>query len=318
MDSDAARAEGEAMDIAHAVPFQRPVRVRSGSLADTAGAVLTVIAAGAAQRAGETRPALFLRNLAVVRQVLEGVCRANPDGLLLVATNPVDALTTAALRLTGLPTARVIGSGTVLDSARLRSELSMHYQVDARNVHAYVLGEHGDAEFVAWSGASIANLKLADYCALTGMQCTFAAMQAIEERVRRAAYEIIRRKGATNFAIAASLLRIVEAIVRDEAAVLTVSSLLQGAYGIDGVCLSLPAVVGREGVRRTLPVPLDEAELAALLRSADAVRAVLASALDLPQPAAATPVATSESANLQESPCPRPRPAPSPSPGSRH
>jgi L-lactate dehydrogenase len=277
VDADVARAEGEAMDIAHAVPFHRPVQVRAGSLADSAGAAVTVVTAGVAQQPCETRPALFQRNLAVVREVLEGVRRVNPEGLLLLATNPVDALTTAALRLTGLPPARVIGSGTVLDTARLRSELAALYRLDARNVHAYVLGEHGDAEFVAWSCASIASLRQGDYCALTGTPSTPSdTLRAIETRVRDAAYEIIRRKGATNFAIAASLMRIVEAIVRDEAAVLTVSSLLQGAYGIDGVCLSLPTVVGRTGVRQVLPVPLDPSELDALRRSAQAVAAVAA------------------------------------------
>ena len=278
VDTDAARAEGEAMDIAHAAAFHRPVRVRAGTLADTRDALLTVITAGAAQQPDEPRTALFRRNLDVLRGVLEGVLRANPDGLLLVTTNPVDALTCAALRLSGLPSARVIGSGTVLDSARLRSELALQYGVDPRSVHAYVLGEHGDSEFVAWSTASIGNLPLAEYGRVTGMACAPADLQAIALRVRNAAYEIIRRKGATNFAIAAALTRIVEAIVRDEASVLTVSTLLQGEYGLTDVCLSLPAVVGRGGVRRVLPVQLDAAEGQALQASANAIRAVLGAA----------------------------------------
>lgn len=276
IDADTGRAEGEAMDIAHAVPFHRPVSVRAGTLADAAGAMVTVITAGAAQRPGESRPALLLRNVEVLRGILAGVVQANPEGLLLVATNPVDALTYAALRLSGLPGGRVLGSGTVLDSARLRAELAARYDVDPRNVHAYVLGEHGDSELIPWSTTRIANMRLQDYCALTQASCGAQDLEAVAVAVRDAAYEIIRRKGATNFAIAAALTRIVEAIVRDEASVLTVSTLLQGQYGIDGVCLSLPAVVGRQGVRHLLPIPLSPDEEQALRRSAQVIRDALA------------------------------------------
>jgi L-lactate dehydrogenase len=275
VDSDTGRAEGEAMDIMHAVPFHRPVDVRAGTLADTAGSMVTVVTAGAAQQPGEARPALFRRNVEALRGILEETVRANPDGLLLLATNPVDALTFAALRFSGLPPGRVIGSGTVLDSSRLRAELASRYGVDPRNVHAYVLGEHGDSEVVAWSTASLGNMGLREYCDFTGMACTPADMEEIARSVRNAAYEIIRRKGATNFAIAASLMRIIEAIVRDESSVLTVSTLVQGEYGIRDVCLSLPTVVGRGGALRVLPVPLAPPEVEALRRSADAIRAAV-------------------------------------------
>lgn len=278
IDADLGRAEGEAMDIAHAAPFHAPVTVTAGSLADTAGAAVTVIAAGAAQHKGETRPALLQRNLDALRGIVTEVVRANPEGLLLIATNPVDALTFAALRMSGLPPSRVFGSGTVLDTARLRAELAVHYRVDARNVHAYVLGEHGDSEFVAWSTASLANVQLREYCRLTGIACTEADMTAIEMRVRDAAYEIIRRKGATNFAIAAALTRIIEAVVRDQASVLTVSTLVEGHYGIHGICLSLPAILDRSGIRQVMPVPLSEQEVSRLLNSAAAVRDMMASA----------------------------------------
>lgn len=275
IDKDTARAEGEAMDIAHAVPFYRPVGIRAGEFSDASGAVVTVITAGAAQQPGETRPALLQRNMQIMRPLVEAAVQANPAGLLLIATNPVDALTFFALKVSGLPPGQVMGSGTVLDSARLRSELSGHYGVDARNVHAYVLGEHGDSEVVAWSAATLGNVRLLDYCAMTGMACGFQEMRAIEERVRNAAYEIIRRKGATNFAIAAALTRIVEAILRDEASVLTVSTLLSGEYGIDQVCLSLPAVVGRRGVLRVLPVPLQADEVTGIRNSAAGIRAAM-------------------------------------------
>ena len=276
VDADAGRAEGEAMDIMHAVPFHRPVDVRAGTLADTSGAMVTVITAGAAQQPGETRPALFKRNVEALRGILQDTVRANPDGLLLLATNPVDALTYAALRFSGLPASRVIGSGTVLDSSRLRAVLAARYGVDARNVHAYVLGEHGDSEVVAWSTATLGNMGLREYCAFTGMSCGPSDLEEIAREVRNAAYEIIRRKGATNFAIAASLMRILEAIVRDESSVLTVSTLVQGEYGIRDVCLSLPTVVGRTGAQRVLPVPLEPLEVEALRRSADAIRAAVA------------------------------------------
>jgi L-lactate dehydrogenase len=284
IDRDRERAEGEAMDIAHAVPFYAPVAVRPGGFADTGGVAVTVIAAGAAQREGETRPALLRRNVDVLREIVAEVVRANPGGMLVIATNPVDALTFAALRLSGLPAARVFGSGTMLDTARLRAELSTHYGVDARNVHAYVLGEHGDTELVAWSTASLANVPLREYCRLTGMSCTTENMAAIGTRVRDAAYEIIRRKGATNFAIAAALTRIIEAVVRDQGSVLTVSTLVEGYYGIDGVCLSLPSIVDRSGIRRVLPIPLSEEELRRLRDSAAAVRSAISSAgLDVHQ-----------------------------------
>lgn len=278
VDANTGRAEGEAMDIEHAVPFYAPVAVRPGALADAAGAAVTVITAGAAQREGESRPALVRRNAEMMRAVAGQLARVNPEGLILVTSNPVDALTFAALRFTGLPPARVFGSGTVLDTARLRAELSAHYGVDARNVHAYVLGEHGDSELVAWSTARLANVPLADYCRLTGMACTHADMDEIAVRVRQAAYEIIRRKGATNFAIAAALTRIVEAVLRDEASVLTVSTLVEGHYGIRDACLSLPAVIGRSGVQRVLPIPLSAEEAGALRRSAQAVQAAIADA----------------------------------------
>lgn len=276
IDNDRERAEGEAMDIAHAAPFRAPVRIAAAGPEAAVGATMTVIAAGVAQRPGESRPALLQRNTAVLEEIVPELARINPQGLLLIATNPVDALTAAALRLSGLPPSRVFGSGTVLDTARLRAELADHYAVDSRNVHAYVLGEHGDSEFVAWSAATLANVQLEKFCRLTGMCCDKGDMVAIGERVRNAAFEIIRRKGATNFAIAAALTRIIEAVVRDQASVLTVSTLVDGHYGIRDVCLSLPAVVDRSGVRQVIPIPLSAGETEKLVRSAAAIRALVA------------------------------------------
>lgn len=278
IDADREKAQGEAMDIAHAVSFHTPVSVVAGELDDTSGAAIAVIAAGAAQRVGETRPELFKRNAGMLERVIPEVMRANPDGLLIVATNPVDALTYLALQLAGLPARRVFGSGTVLDTARLRSELASGFHVDARNIHAYVLGEHGDSEFVAWSSANVANMhfdELRRVSGMCGISGTGEERAAIETRVRNAAYEIIRRKGGTNFAIASALTRIIEAVLRDEASVFTVSSLVDGYYGIRDVALSLPAIVDRTGVRQVLPVNLSEDEQSRLRGSAAAVRRTL-------------------------------------------
>ncbi len=280
IDANPERAEGEAMDITHAASFHAPVAVSAGSLAETAGAALTVIAAGAAQRVGESRTDLLKRNAEMLGRVIPEVMRENPEGLLLIATNPVDALTFLALRLSGLPPARVFGSGTVLDTARLHAELAAHYRVDARNIHAYVLGEHGDSELVAWSVGSIANMQLDEFGQMTGISSAEQNKTAIEDRVRNAAYEIIRRKGATNFAIATALTRIIEAVVRDEASVLTVSALIDGHYGIRDVCLSLPAIIDRSGIRQVMPIRLSETETACLRDSAAAVRkAIVASGI---------------------------------------
>jgi L-lactate dehydrogenase len=276
IDASQERAEGEAMDIAHASSFHAPVKITSGQFEDVAGAAITVISAGVAQKEGESRVALLGRNLPIVRNIVSEITKVNPDGIILLATNPVDALTYAALRMSGLPSSRVFGSGTVLDTARLRSELAVHYDIDARNVHAYVIGEHGDSEVVAWSVADIANMQLHAYCQSTGLTCSLEDMRAIEMRVRNAAYEIIRRKGATNFAIAAALTRIIEAVIRNARSVLTVSTLLQGQYGLENVCLSLPAIVGKNGVEKIISVPLSESEQQQLHRSAKAIHDTLA------------------------------------------
>src|SRR3569832_32347 len=278
IDKESGHAEGEAMDISHAVASKAPDSIVPGGLADTSGAAVTEIAAGVAQKAGENRPAQLQRYIEVLRGSIPDVVRANPDGILLFATNPVDAATFAALRLSGLPSSTVFGSGTVLDTARLRTVLSLRYGIDARNIHAYVLGEHGDSEFVAWSSAAVANMPLGEYSRLTGMPYSVKERETVEAQVRNAAYEIIRRKGATNFAIATSMMRIIEAIIRDEASILTVSALVDGPYGLHGVWLSLPASVDRSGIRQVMPIALSEDEMSCLRRSAEAVEKMVASA----------------------------------------
>jgi len=272
IDVDRDRAEGEAMDLGHAVPLTRPTEIWVGDHADCAGAAVTVIAGGVAQKPGETRIDLLRRNADIFRQVVPEVARHNPEGLILVATNPVDVLSYAAWKLSGLPSERVIGSGTVLDTARFRFLLSRHFHVDPRSVHAWIVGEHGDTEVPVWSLANIAGLRLPDYCAANGLEHDEAAMQALFERTRDAAYEIIRRKGATYYAVAAGLVRIVEAVLRDQQTVLSVSCLLRDYQGMDDVYLSLPAVVGRAGVERVLRMELHPEELRRLRRSAEKLK----------------------------------------------
>lgn len=272
VDVNEAKAEGEAMDLMHAVPFARTARVWAGEIADCRDAAVTVLTAGAAQRPGESRMDLVTRNAAIVRGLVPAIAEANPDGILLVATNPVDVLSYLAWRLSGLPAERVIGSGTILDTARFRMLLADHYTVDPRSVHAFIAGEHGDSEVPVWSSANIAGMPLADFGRATELGHDPAALDAIFADTRDAAYQIIERKGATYYAVAAGLVRIVQAILRDEHTVLSVSSLIRDLHGISDVYLSLPAIVGRDGIERILPLPLSEDEVAGLRRSATVLR----------------------------------------------
>lgn len=286
IDKDRERAEGEAMDLNHSLPFASATRIWAGDFPDCAGAVVTMIAAGVGQKPGETRLDLVKRNAAVFAEVIPQITRHNPDGILLIATNPVDVLTYAAWKYSGLPSRRVIGSGTILDTARFRFLLSRHFGVDPRSVHAHIIGEHGDSEVPVWSLANIAGMRLRTFCDAQGIPHDQTAMDEIFRRTRDAAYEIIRRKGATYYAVAAGLMRIVEAILRDQRTVLSVSSVVEDYLGIHDVCLSLPTVVRRSGVEMVLRLALDEQETAGLRHSADVLRKTIA-ALELPHQAAA-------------------------------
>nr|MBA3441762.1 L-lactate dehydrogenase [Pyrinomonadaceae bacterium] len=263
-------AEGEAMDLQHAVPMGRPVRIWAGDYGDAARAAIVVIAAGVGSRPGETRLDLSGRNVRVVRDCMKRLLAEGFDGIVLMTTNPVDVLAQVAQEESGLPVGRVIGSGTVLDSARLRAMLGAELGVEARSVHAYIVGEHGDSEIAAWSSAHIAGVHLREYCRSEKGQCP--DFNALLERVRQAAPDIIRHKGYTSFAIASCVACICEAILRDERTVLPVSTMLHGQYGISDVYLSLPCVVGRGGVEHVIELPLDEAELAGLQASANLLR----------------------------------------------
>ncbi len=277
IDANARKAEGEAMDLMHAVPFARNTRIWAGTMDDCAGAAITVISAGAAQKPGESRLDLLRKNAAIFREIVPAVAAANPGGIILVATNPVDVLAYLTYRISGLPSARVIGSGTILDTARFRAMLADYYGVDPRSVHAHIAGEHGDTEVPVWSLANIAGMALADFATANGMDHDPARLREIFEATRDAAEHIIERKGATYYAVAAGILRIVEAILRDQSTVLSVSSLICDYYGIDDVYLSVPTVVGRGGVERTLRLALSAEEASGLRRSGELLRETIAS-----------------------------------------
>ena len=275
IDANRQRAEGEATDLTHAVPFSRPTRVWAGDYADCAGAAVTVITAGAAQRPGEDRLSLVKRNDGIFGQIVPAVAGANPDGIIVVATNPVDVLAYRTWQRSGLPPDRVIGSGTILDTARFRALLAAHFDVDPRSVHAYIAGEHGDTEVPIWSSASIGGMLLRDYCLANDIPYDEAALHQIFVDTRDAAYRIIEQKGATYYAVAAGLTRLTEAILRDQNTVLPVSTLVRDYHGIDDVYLSLPTIVGGEGIRRTLRLELTDDEAEGLRHSASVLRSTL-------------------------------------------
>jgi len=280
IDVNRAKAEGEAMDLNHAMPFTHPTRIWAGDYADCAGATVTVLTAGANQKPGQSRLDCLQANARIWREIVPQIAHHNPYVILLVATNPVDVLTYAALKLSGLPAARVLGSGTILDTARFRFLLSQHFGVDARSVHAYIIGEHGDSEVPVWSLANIAGMHLPEYCRAQGLPYNPEQMQKIFESTRDGAYHIIERKGATYYAVAAGLLRITQSILRHQNTVLSVSSLMENYYGISDVCFSLPTVVDRGGIQQVLRLELDETETVQLRRSAEVLKKTIA-ALDL-------------------------------------
>ena len=276
VDKNVAKAEGEAMDLNHAVPFAHPTRIWAGDYKDCAGAGVVVMAAGAGQKPGETRLDLLQRNAHIFEEVVPRLVEHNRDCILLIATNPVDVLTSLSLRLSGLPSNRVIGSGTILDTARFRYLLSQHFGVDPRSVHAFIIGEHGDSEVPVWSLANIAGMRLEEFCAAQGRSCDWKELDSIFEHTRDAAYHIIARKQATYYAVAAGLMRIIEAVLRDQNTVLSVSSLVSGMYGISDLCLSLPSIVNRSGIEKVLHLQLSEAEVHKLQQSAQVLKDTLA------------------------------------------
>lgn len=277
LDADQNRAEGEALDISHGLPFARPMKITAGTYDDLVDAAIIVITAGAGQKPGETRLDLVKKNVAIFRTIIGEIAKRNCQGILLIVANPVDILTYVALKLSGFPENRVFGSGTTLDTARLKYLLGERLSVDARSVHAWIIGEHGDSQIAAWSSANVSGVPLSDFCSMRGFTEHDQNMEDIAEDVKNSAYKIIEKKKATYYGVAVAVRRICEAIIRDEKSVLPVSSIQHGAFGIDGVALSMPAIVGKNGVEKQIPIKLSEKEQGELKKSADALKEVLKS-----------------------------------------
>lgn len=265
--------KGQVLDLVHGQTFFPTVAIRSGNIEDCADAQIVVITAGSAQKPGETRLQLIKKNAEITGSIAEDIARTGCKGIMLLVTNPVDILTYVALKRSGWEKGRVIGSGTVLDSSRFRHLLSKHCSIDVHNVHAYILGEHGDSEFAAWSMTNIAGININDFCPICGNCSDWKIQQKlIEQQVRDSAYHIINYKGSTQFAVGLALVRITGAILRSQSTVLSVSTLVDSHFGLTDICLSVPCVVSDKGVIRIIESPLTPGELAALSNSADVLR----------------------------------------------
>jgi L-lactate dehydrogenase len=273
-DVNTKRAQAEADDILHAVPFAHPLQVRAGEYPDLAGCRIVIITAGTAQKPGETRMDLLDRNAAIVSDVVPNVLQHAPDAVLLMVSNPVDVMTHVAARCAarlGVPKTRVLGSGTTLDTARFRALLGRDLRVDPQHVHAYVVGEHGDSEVLTWSMATVGGLPIGEYCCRRKRCSDCEEHSRIDDAVRRAAYRIIEGKGSTNFGIGSALARIVEVILHDQRSILTVCSPMDEVAGVRDVTVSMPHLIGGEGVIDTLPMVLNDEEQGLLTRSAGIV-----------------------------------------------
>jgi L-lactate dehydrogenase len=267
-------AEGNVMDLNHGLLFVPPVNIYAGDYSDCKDAEIVVVTAGASQKPGETRLELVQRNVEIFRDIIPKIAREDPK-IILIVSNPVDILTYAALKISGYPSNRVIGSGTVLDTARFRYLLSKKCRVDPRNVHAYIIGEHGDSEVPVWSVASIGGVPFENYCPICEKNCTPLDKEAVFNSVRNAAYEIIKRKGWTNYGVGLSLVRIVESIIRNENSILTVSNLLNDYHSISDICLSIPVLLNRDGVSRTIRFDLNNEEKEKLIKSAGILKDIV-------------------------------------------
>ena len=279
VDVDHERAEGEALDIGHGMPLARPMKIYAGDYDDASDSAVIIVTAGANQKPGETRLDLVKKNVAIFKSIMPEFAKRQCKGIMLVVANPVDILTYVAAKYSGMPAGHVIGSGTVLDTARLKYLLSEHLGVDSRSIHAYIIGEHGDSEFAAWSSANVSGVPLYDFCKMRGHTHFQETSQEIEANVRNSAYEIIKRKHATYYGIAMAVKRICEAIIRDEKSVLPVSSLMKDVYGVEDVALSMPAIVGKDGIEDLIPVRLDVSEQRKLRESASVLKEIINSVI---------------------------------------
>lgn len=276
IDADMDKAEGEAMDISHGIPFAKHMRVYAGDYDDVRDAGIVIVTAGANQKPDETRLDLVHKNVGIFKSIIPEIASRDFKGILLVVANPVDILTAVAQKLSGLPENKVIGSGTVLDTGRLKTRLSEHLGVDSRSIHAFIIGEHGDSEIAAFSSANVSGIPLNNFCEMKGHFNHDESEKFIAEDVKNAAYEIIQRKRATYFGVAMAVKRICECIVRDEKSILPVSTMMHGEQGIEGVVLSMPCVVGGDGIETQVPIKLDEDEAKRLRESADILKGIMA------------------------------------------
>lgn len=281
IDANRDKAEGEAMDLSHGLPYIAAMDVYAGAYDDLSDCALVIVTAGANQKPGQTRLELIGQNVSILNSIIPQITARPFEGILLIVSNPVDVLTYAAFRISGYPAHRVIGSGTVLDSARLKYLLGEHLNVDSRGIHAVIIGEHGDSELAVWSGANVSGVPLDDFCTMRGHTSHREAEQRIYEDVRDSAYEIIKRKGATYYGIAMAVARIAECVMKDERAILPVSVVLGGQYGLRDLALSIPSIVGRRGAEQILEIPLADNERQALNSSAAQLREVIGE-LELP------------------------------------
>ena len=270
------KADGEAKDIAHGIPFAGQMKIYAGTYDDIADSAIIIVTAGANQKPNETRLDLVHKNVAIYKTIIPEIAKRGFEGILLIVSNPVDILTYAALKLSGFPENRVIGSGTVLDTARLKYALGEHLGVDSRSVHSFIIGEHGDSEIAAWSSTNVSGIPLNTFCEMRGHYNHDAAMDRIAEEVKNSAYDIISKKQATYYGIAMSVKRICECIIRNERSILPISSMMHGEYGIDDVCLSTLTLVGPKGVQGKIPMRMTKEEVEKLKASADALKAVIA------------------------------------------
>ena len=275
IDIDRKKAEGEAADMNHGLPFISPMEIYAGDYSDLSDAAIIIITAGANQKKGETRIDLLQKNSRIFHSIVSNITSYNTEGIIIVVTNPVDILTYVTLKTSGFPKNRVIGSGTVLDTARLKYLVGRHFEVDPRNIHTFIIGEHGDSELPVWSSANISGVDLDRYCQSCHKQCSFEILDKLFEDVKTSAYKIIDAKGATYYAIAEAVKKIVASIVMNENTVLPVSSLAEGHYGLEDICLGLPSIVGGNGVKEILEIPLNETELDLLQKSARKIKAIV-------------------------------------------
>lgn len=272
------KAEGEAMDLSHGLPFASPMKIYAGDYSELKDCFLIIITAGTSQREGETRLDLVHRNVEIFKSIIPQITAVNSEAVILVVSNPVDILTYVTLKLSGFPPNRVIGSGTVLDTARLKYLLGERLGVDSRSVHAFIIGEHGDSELAVWSGANVSGIDIEDFCTISG-NSNFGMIYNLYEDVKNSAYEVIAKKGATYYAIAMTVRRIAKAIIRNEHSVMPVSCYTDGHYGVSDVCIGIPAIVGENGIEKVLDIPLSKEENEQLLQSVSTLKNVLSDIL---------------------------------------